>query len=537
MSDFNTEDIKFNIKNRNFSLKKSDFEEDKKEQFLFEYFTKNNKFKLGKNDPKPVSLGMLDQEQGTEGTITQNDINIFLSDEKVKKKDISQQDLLKFIDKMFKLNPTKEEKAQNELASKFKNENGETLMTPELKEVFGLEYEDVKEKIYDEDGNVKKGMEIFDLNGDGKIDNIEKEYMLKTCVGGYSKLNDLKKHFEMLDSETENPDDGVITSADKQKIYDRVKLENLRKKQENLNNLKIKNENEDEVVTDSVKGLFTGDKSIATFSEIVDKNGNVKKGMEVFDLNGDGKLDDLEKGYFTSGGHSSTKHTEYIDISDLLSAINELDKVGYVQSAGGNAADSKITTQNKKTLHKILQGGVYMLDNMGNLPTELQQDFADVLKKKYLYDHKRKGSIGMHSGEVITIEADSISTPEVASILAHEMTHALLNGKMSSLQQEVVTFYMEYKLYSEAKKNDPNYDKQVDARPASGFKTVVVDKNYMKFVDNMRKENPQMSEKDIAVEAFLKFKFSEYNGRYQSEVSEDYIRNLDYSSAEVFFRR
>ena len=52
----------------------------------------------------------------------------------------------------------------------------------------------------------------------------------------------------------------------------------------------------------------------------------------------------------------------------------------------------------------------------------------------------------------------------------------------------------------------------------------------------MKKEHPEMSEKDIAVEAFLKYKFKDYNGYYQEKVSEDYMRNLDYSAAEKFFK-
>ena len=69
---------------------------------------------------------------------------------------------------------------------------------------------------------------------------------------------------------------------------------------------------------------------------ITDKNGNVKKGFEVFDLNGDGKIDNQEKGYFSSAGHSSQTHNENVDLSEFLKAIKELDKVGYVEAAENN---------------------------------------------------------------------------------------------------------------------------------------------------------------------------------------------------------
>ena len=39
----NPKDIKFNIKDRNFSLKKNDFKNDSKELFLFDYLTDNKK--------------------------------------------------------------------------------------------------------------------------------------------------------------------------------------------------------------------------------------------------------------------------------------------------------------------------------------------------------------------------------------------------------------------------------------------------------------------------------------------------------------
>ena len=52
----------------------------------------------------------------------------------------------------------------------------------------------------------------------------------------------------------------------------------------------------------------------------------------------------------------------------------------------------------------------------------------------------------------------------------------------------------------------------------------------------MKKDHSEMSEKDILVETFLKYKFEYYNGHYQEKVSEDYMRNLDYSAADKFFK-
>lgn len=211
----NPKDIKFNIKDRNFSLKKNDFKNDSKELFLFDYLTDNKKNKFFKSDDKAVSIHMLDQDEGTKGTITSKDIQIFLQDKKVQKKGITENDMVKFLNKMMKLNPTQEEKTQNELSQKYKYDNGNTVMTDEMKEMFGLER---KQTIYtDTNGQVKKGLEIFDLNNDGKIDDVEEAFIKSNNVSGYSNINDLKQYLKALDNV--NKEDGIITQEDKLKAY------------------------------------------------------------------------------------------------------------------------------------------------------------------------------------------------------------------------------------------------------------------------------------------------------------------------------
>ena len=87
---------------------------------------------------------------------------------------------------------------------------------------------------------------------------------------------------------------------------------------------------------------------------------------------------------------------------------------------------------------------------------------------------------------------------------------------------------------SSAVTNDSDYKQKIEGQ-RSGSKTESVDMQYMNFIDNLRKENPNMSEKDLAIEAFLKFEFDSYNGRYQEKVTEDYIRNANYDAAKEFF--
>lgn len=533
MTEVNNEDIKFDIRNRKFYLKKSDFQ-DKKELFLFDYLTDNSFNKFFKSESKQVSINLLDQEEGTKGTITQNDINIFLDDKKVKKKGITRQDLVSFIDKLYKLN----DKVLNQV-SEYKDETGKTIMTPELKEVFGFEYQQVSNKITDNNGNVKTGMEIFDLNNDGEIDAVEKEYQSKNNINVFSNIYELNTYLNNLNNnsvKSENTD-YIITNEEKQKAYDRTKAELSAKNHEKLENSDIKDEKGNNITTPEIKILFKNNDQIE-FKDVVDNNGNVKKGFEIFDLNGDGNIDNQEKGYFSASGHynNTKKSVESVNLSDFLSSLMELDNVGYDKSVDNNIKNKTITTQDKKNLYKFLESGIYMLENMKDFPIELQQDYVKVLKDQCLYENKRKYSVGIHEGNIIAIDTATFSKPEIASILTHELTHTLLDGKMPGIQQEVVTFFMEYKLYSEAKKNDPDYFKQIDKLTTADSKIIVIDKDYINFIDSMKKEHPEMKEKDIAVEAFLKYKFESYNGRYQEKVSEDYMRNLDYSVADKFFK-
>lgn len=78
VSEIHNEEIKFNIKNRKFSIKKADFKENKKEQFLFDYLTNNSSNKTTKSDNKIVSIHMLDKAECYQGIITQADILLII---------------------------------------------------------------------------------------------------------------------------------------------------------------------------------------------------------------------------------------------------------------------------------------------------------------------------------------------------------------------------------------------------------------------------------------------------------------------------
>ena len=262
MSEVNNNEIKFDINNRQFLIRKSDFKESKKEIFLFDYLTNNATNKILKSENKRVSLEKLDKENGTEGVITKQDIQIFLQDKKVQKNNITPEDVVNFLGKMIKANPTKEEEAISNLVEKYKDENGQTVMTPELKELFGLEYKSIKHSdFYDKDKNVKKGMEVFDLNGDGKIDKVEEKFLNKNV--GYARPSDLENNLKELDKA--DTSDGKITKQDKMAMYNKIAQEETKLAHEKLNNINITDETGNKVISEEIKELFANGSDYVSF--------------------------------------------------------------------------------------------------------------------------------------------------------------------------------------------------------------------------------------------------------------------------------
>ncbi len=78
---------------------------------------------------------------------------------------------------------------------------------------------------------------------------------------------------------------------------------------------------------------------------------------------------------------------------------------------------------------------------------------------------------------------------------------------------------MEYKLY-EAERNNSEYkDAKKKLRPIQG--------EYFDAVDRIKENNPNISEKDLAVEAFLESSFKYYEKHYPGEnQNADQLRDL-----------
>ena len=519
-----------NYRDRKISFNKNDYKSTKQEKFLFDYLSKKCQYGSW------LDFINKDKESGDLLDITLSDIELFCQDKKLQAKGITPDDVIKFLTKYKDLNPTKLEQEYNNLYNSFKDENGESIVKQEFAEVFGFE-QNYKNpiSIIDTDNNIKQGFEIFDLNDDGKIDKIEKRFLNNKNITIYPNINDLKEYLTTLDKEGSEDNisiDGIITKEDKQKIYNNLVETYNNEQHDLLNNSAIQNDNKQLIVTETIKNLYK-DKMEISFEEIIDNNGKLKPGMEIFDLSGDGNLDEKEKIYWSNGGHIGKNDKASIKIESFLSAINELDYSAYDSRYGSNQKDLVITTQDKKRMYKLIESAYFMLDNIKGLPNDLQQEYIDALGKVSIGDWKKKSSIGVSVQNRISINTDESKPPEAASIMIHELTHNIIGEDLPLLLQEIVTFYMEYRLYNSAK-NTPGYDQIINPRE-TGTRAVIVNQRYMDFCDNYKKEHPNATEIEIATEAFLRFNFEGYNGRYQKKVTPDYIRNFDLSPVKRFF--
>ena len=78
-----------------------------------------------------------------------------------------------------------------------------------------------------------------------------------------------------------------------------------------------------EFITPEIKALFSSEKTSINMNELIDENGNVKQGYELFDLNHDNKLDDFEISYFTSGGSMLKTDNKILDVENfIITSIN-----------------------------------------------------------------------------------------------------------------------------------------------------------------------------------------------------------------------
>lgn len=513
MSENSVNNPEFKFKIRDFSFNKSDFKENKKEKFLFNYLSESLNF-----------LEKLDMAKESKGVITSEDINIFLANKDVQKNNITESDVINFLNKVEKLNPTEENLAYSKM--NFVDENNQPIINKDLKEYFSSEtrYDfEFQKDFINQDGTIKKGFEVFDLNNDKKLDNIELNYINQTAVGqkGYNQLNNYLSSLDNLDSS-----DNVVTKQAKQTLYQNLETEENKKLLSELKNITIKGDFDKKLVTSEIINMFQNGEKSLNFNDICDSTGHLKSGFEMFDLNGDLMLDEKEKAFFSSGGHPISDDNSKLSLKNLVQSIEILDKIGFDKNYCENRADNIVTSDDKKNLYKMISASNEMLDNITELPKELQEKYKNALKNIYLGNYTNSYAFGHAKDNTIAINCKLANTTEISSILIHELTHYLLNknGMESSTMQEVETFYMEYKLYSEAKKN-PDYMKDKKSF-YFGIESNAIDMEYMNYADKLKSENPNIPEKELAVKAFVKTHYDYYKNHYMDVKSPEELEKL-----------
>ena len=290
MSENGVNNPEFKFKIRNFSFNKSDFKENKKEKFLFNYLSESLNF-----------LEKLDMAKESKGIITSEDINIFLTNKEVQKNNITEDDVINFLNKLDKLNPTEETLTYSKM--NFVDENNQPIINKDLKKYFSSEtrYDfEFQKDFINQDGTIKKGFEVFDLNSDKKLDNLEFDYIYQNTnvPKGYNQLNNYLSSLDNLDGS-----DNLITKQAKQTLYQNLETEENKKLLNKLKNITIKGDFNKKLVTSEIINMFQNGNANINFDEICDNTGRLKTGFEMFDLNGDFRLDNNEKAFFSSGGH------------------------------------------------------------------------------------------------------------------------------------------------------------------------------------------------------------------------------------------
>ncbi|MCM1265740.1 MAG: hypothetical protein NC200_06030 [Candidatus Gastranaerophilales bacterium] len=523
----------FNFTERKAQLKKSDFKE-KSEKNIYEFFHQNSNGKdfIPQGDFYN-SFKMFDFGDDSTNVITEEEITKFLQQAKSQDsimigsvkfktkmlKNITEEDFLRFFEKVTQLNPTSLEKIKTSLASGLKNENGENVFTDEILSNFQSEKDSINiNDFIDSENNIKSGYELFDLNGDGKLDDFEKSFLYSNY--NINGLTVLSNKFDELGEK-----DGIVTSDEKLAAYNRLREQHYSRVLSDIDITSLKDSRSgDDMLTPEVRALFSQERTEISMDNLVDENGFIKKGYELFDLNGDKKLDDLERNYFSTGGKYINKGSNIITVENFAKILSQLDVF--------DGRHDEILTQNdRRTLYLYIQGAHQMLNSLEEFPEEIRSLYEQALVGiSHLEIDKNPESAGFQRNGVIGIKDENNQRTgkpdkfQVASVLIHELTHFICghlseDKKYPAITQEVQTFYMEHKLYDKMKSS-----------PEFRFSQLKTDRAFY----YLREENPEITELDIAKAVFMEEHFDWYNNHYQNK-DPNIIQNAEYRPiGEIF---
>lgn len=428
----------------------------------------------------------------------------------------------------------------NEPSARFKDEKGNSIMSPELQKKFGAKIDlTYLDEIRDKDGNVKQGFEIFDLNGDGKIDNIEMRYLEKNNLDRASR-NGLTVFLDNMDKATskDNIPDGIITKKDKAKIYKQEAAIFSQDLHNELENNQVKNSAGNNVVSGEIKSLFANGKNQMSLDDAVDSSGKVKQGFEIFDLNQDGKIDDIEKQYFSGGGRILDGDSKTVSIENFVKIVKLLDKFSVDGDPAKRKEDKLITDANKKELYNTLSAVYDVVENIVALPEEVRQSYLDAINQmEYVESSDPNPSVvGENYSNTLslknkgTFDNIDLSIDDMAITTVHELTHYIINRhkKVTPLENEVEAYYMQSK-FTEGLKQQPDFQKR-NGKISYGYD------DFAKTVEEKRKQNPNLSDKQLAVDAFIDKYYQMYvDSGYKFQAPDELKNTNDYYSLNGIF--
>ena len=309
---------------------------------------------------------------------------------------------------------------------------------------------------------------------------------------------------------------------DEQKL--KIERTRIRYNLEKLNNILLKNpaSNLENYITPEIKTLFSEDKPEVSYDEICNSDGTLKKGFELFDLNSDGKIDDLEKSYFSSGGSMLNIHAATLHINNLADVIHRLDMFD-------NKNDTFTSINNRKTLYRFMSLANDLIEELKDFPAGMQEQYTIALasiNEVSLNDMIHAG--GAYSGTSLSMN-NFANENYFKDVLFHELTHCVLDSNkevmVEAITQEVQTHFLESRYY--AYKN-------------SNGSRVNFGRDYPKFLSQqyafMERENPDITKLDIAKAVFMVNRFDEYSSNYAQKDKDKYIYNAKYYDIGGYFR-
>lgn len=504
--------------NRWVRVYRDDFET-KTEKKIYDFFAQHARStKQISNEDILNNLFGLNADNSKDGIISDEDINNFLTkcqqgNYKIngkqvktnKLKDVTADDIRNFLSKFLDLNPTEYERKYKEFINKsYIDESGKNILN---KNLFKLS-NDGYISSYDVPSDYKnEDFKLLDLNEDGKIDNLEYGFW------GSESKDPILKGLSKIDGES---NDKKITSEEKNRIYQQLVDADNKKKYDTLSNMSLKDESGNEVITNEVKSLFSLQKLEISVDDLVDENGNIKTGLKLFDLNGDNKLDDKEKAYFTSQG-KIVDSKDKITLGDFIVILDKLQLF--------DKSSDKLSSSERELLYKYIDSAFLMMDGLEGMPDGVKELYENALGTISVLGTKEQRTAGEYSDWEKSIRLSKRTGDKyyLASTLLHELTHHICynfsDKKINSLAQEVQCFYMEYKL-----------QEQFTKIPGSTQKLTGEAYEAKLLKDN----NPELSELDIAKFLFMKEHY-EYYSKYYHMQNDDYVYNAEYKDIGGYF--